>query len=1338
MPMTPDAKRALSKTIRALRTRLLGDFHAATEGTYRLSLKAKDAKLNEAARIRRERLESWIAEQVRAIPKREQAGTSERFHLEVEKDAAATLLNRLVYLRLLEATGLRGEKVVTGGWESRGYKDFREFAQELVRGDESEGYAQLLQLLFDDLAIDLPGLYGNVRLTALIPVPAATLRAVVEALDAPELETCWTDDMTLGWVYQYWNDPEREALDAKLNEGQKLENYEIASKTQMFTERYMVDWLLQNSLGPMWLAICKKHGWKAEVEADGTLARLDERRIDWRAKREAGEVSLTELMPLHTDSERRWAYYVPQPIPDGAVKHASESVRDLRILDPAVGSGHFLVVAFDLLAALYREEARHRGEEGALQWSEQGIVERILEHNLHGIDLDPRAVQIAAAALWLKAQQTCAEARPAQLNLVASNLRLSSLPAGDPARRELREEVERETGIPAELTDRLLDALAGADHLGSLLKIDAALDRAIQEMAGQFGPAVPVQGDLIGGFPSQQQRLTISADAAKAALVARLELFLRAHSHGDDLGLKLKGEQLAAGVRFVRMLKEGAYDLVVANPPYQGTSKMADSRYIEKQYPLGKADLYAAFLLRGLQLVRSGGVSAMLTRRNWMFIKQYSDLRGDLLERFSLRALGDFDRGAFEDVPDEVVSVAASVFGRMTSQAGSVAVLPTPREDRSRDSERTQRKRAATLCHVGLHEFNSEALKIVPEWPLVYWWDSELELYRKYTLLGAVSPARATQGLYNNTRFIRRSHEVRRGQIRVAADRDEIATRWVPLTNGADGAAWVETLRLVANWGAGGMEPKSYMSVRTRTDAYRYANEQFFFHPHGVAFASLGAGFSARMSRFAGIFANMGRSVFSEEPDLILCLLNCSTAKALMQDLNPSVHFEAGDVNRLPVIPIDGAAAVTRIVEAAVASHESHREPSIEFKSPGPTPWRHAQGWAQLAVDRPEGAPLPPYTEELDPEHPTDHVSFALGVALGRFGANGEGILDPARADISAALSAGICFLDGSLEMSTSGDSLSYSAAELLHAKWAEHGPAVDPATDLRSWLRLKFFGDVHKGVYENRPIYFPLSSEKKAFVAYVSIHRWTEGTLRALLAEHLHPTLTRIEGEISDLRESRQSADKKVAREAERRYDQVVKWKQELDDFIALVEQCAEKGPPPPDAKIPEREVDARYAPDLDDGVMINSAALWPLLEPQWKDPKKWWKELAAGKGKKDYDWAHLAARYFPHRVDEKCRRDPSLGVAHGCFWKYHPETAYKWELRLQDEIGPEFTIDEKGSDALRVAFERDHPEKVEALKATEKKRRERKKTKEVNEDESAGPLFDAADENEPEEVEE
>ena len=1326
--MTPEAKRTLSNTIRALRTRLLEDLHAATEGAYRLSLPATDAKLNESARIRRQRLESWIAEQVRALPLKEQAGASERFRLEVEKDAASTLLNRIVYLRLLEASGLRAEKVVSGAWESRGYKDFREFAPELVRDDESEGYAQLLQLIFDDLAIDLPGLYGNVRLTTLIPVPAATLRAVVEALDVSELESCWTDDMTLGWIYQYWNDPEREAIDAKLNAGGKVEPHEIASKTQMFTERYMVDWLLQNSLGPMWLAMCQKHGWKPEVEMDGTLARLEERRVEWRAKRDAGEVSLTELMPLESEAERRWAYYVPQPIPDDAAKHANESVRDLKILDPAVGSGHFLVVAFDLLTALYREEARHREEEGEPQWSERAIVERILEHNLHGIDLDPRAVQIAAAALWLKTQQICPEAHPRQLNLVASNLRLSSLPADDPARRELREEVERETGIPAEFTQRLLDELAGADHLGSLLKIDAAVDQALADCEEFLSRPEKAQGDFFNEDRSEQ-KISINVVEAKANLLSRLELFLHAHSHGDDLGLKLKGEQLTAGVRFVRLVREGEYDLVVANPPYSSSKWLAQSQPFQKLYPEGKGDLCAAFLQRGLQLVRRGGISAMLTIRGWIFIKRYVDLREYILAIHDLRLLGDLDWGAFSEMKD--VKVLISVIRKQPpSSDPATTIAPTGTSPSGRTAADLQQKKAGLLLATERYDFYSVALKVVPEWPLVYWWDKAfLQRFADMPKLGAACEVRVGMQTADNTRFLRLPWEINLREVlmfRTDEDLDRLPqVMWAPYIKGAAGQAWFEPLNDLVNWHLNALAIK--LLKRNGEQASQTRNEQFYFRP-GIAVAAIGARFSARLHRYLSVFDVMGQSVYPTPTKLfdLLTLLNSQQARQVAAALNPTVHFQVGDVKRLPLFPQQGSRQILAKLDANFTSHESHREPSVEFGCPGRSPWRHAQDWAQLAVDRSEGEPLPPYVEELDPEPPTDHLSFAIGVAQGRFGADGEGILDPSKDDLSETLPDGICFLDGSLENGATGNSLDHGAAELLHTKWAEYGRAVDSDTDLCTWLRLKFFGDVHKGMYENRPIYFPVSSEKKTFVAYVSIHRWTEDTLRALLAEHLHPALTRLEGEIVDLRESRQSVDKRIAREAECRYDQVAKWKQELDDFIAKVEQCAEKGPPPPDAKTPAREVDARYAPNLDDGVMINSAALWPLLEPQWKDPKKWWKELATPKGKKDYDWAHLVACYFPNRVDEKCKEDPSLGVAHGCFWKYHPENAYKWELRLQDEIAPDFTIDEEDSDEYRAAFERDHPAKVAELAEAERKRRVKNKKKQENEAASPGPLFD------------
>ena len=340
---------------------------------------------------------------------------------------------------------------------------------------------------------------------------------------------------------------------------------------------------------------------------------------------------------------------------------------------------------------------------------------------------------------------------------------------------------------------------------------------------------------------------------------------------------------------------------------------------------------------------------------------------------------------------------------------------------------------------------------------------------------------------------------------------------------------------------------------------------------------------------------------------------------------------------------------------------------------------------------------------------------------MGRFGANGEGILDQAPVD---ALPAGILFLSGA----THQDSLKRPACARIHETWAECGPAIAPGTDLGTWLRLKFFTDDHRQRYESRPIYFPLSSKKKTFVAYVSIHRWDAQTLRTLLADHLREERKTLEGMLDDLRQAKATSDKRQAAGAEKNYARVQKQHEELVVFIEDVTRCAEKGPPPPDSKTPAREVDATYLPDLDDGVMINSSALWPLLAPQWNKPKQWWKELCTAKGRKDYDWSHLAARYFPTRVDAKCKEDPSLGVAHGCFWRYHPARAYAWELRLQDEIEPGFTIDEDGSDQAREAFLCDHPKEAAEIQGKEDKRRQRAQKKKQKQGADSGALFEHA----------
>jgi hypothetical protein len=1354
--MTPEAKSTLSKTIKGLRTRLIDDLAQATRRRYRLQVRPRESGLDERRLAERARLEDWLAEQVRAHQNAGKSGKSGKkdkrdeasFLHDAIKEAAYTLLNRVVLLRLMEEADLVGPPVVNGGWDSKGYKEFTEWAPALL-DDETQGYQTLLNLVFDELAHDLPGLYGKVGLSELIPVPPATLRELIEQLDQPELDSCWSDDTTFGWVYQYWNDPEREELDAKLNARGKIEPHEVASKTQLFTERYMVEWLLQNSLGPIWLDICDRQGWTPEVVEHGVLDVLEERRKDWREKRESGEVELDDLMPIHSDLEDRWKYYLPKtkknedgedipPLTRGGGREALggeapageapqnetlTTLRDIKLVDPACGSGHFLVIAFDLLFALYQEEARHVGE----TWTDAQITAWIIEHNLHGIDIDRRAIQIAAAALYLKARIQTPDYRPHTLNLVAPDLSLANLPDDDPALVELREAVERDIGIPGELVDTILASLQQAYHLGSLLKLDDEIDAALNDFEaatqtdlftntqGQPSPdpvEVPRSG---GGGATTTNHPTSGIDEtsdARIALLDALERFLAHHTNADDLGMRLHGEQLASGIRFVRINQEARYDLVVANPPYLGSGNMRERTYIKEHYPRGKADLYAAFLERGLQLAKEGGLSAMVTMRNWMFIKTYKDLRKHLIHNFDLRALGDLGSGAFEEIGGHVVSSNLSIIGRAESaDEKSVAVNLTD-EDTSK-ANRTAIKRSALLSQVGRHEFSAQALGGIEGQPLVYWWDEEfLKDYLDAPKLAETYPANEGITTGDNSRFTRLWWE----NDAVPGDNSHSATaRWAPLISGAAGRKWFHPYDQVIAWSSNGIEVKVVNQVQYGSVSKQIRNESSYFQ-EGIAFTTIGDSFAARAFRWPSIFDATGRSLFPERPAAILCAMNSSAARATLQSLNPTIHFTTGDVNRLALFPVESSDDIFARIDKAFTEHEAAREASVEFKKPGPSCWEYAQEWAQKAVDRAEGEPLPEWQPEYDDAPPANWLSWAVGVALGRFDEAGEqGWLDQAP---DGALDAGILYVSA-----TDGDdSLTHRATDLLHEMWETYGDEVGRnKDDLNSWMREKFFKSVHRKMYDNAPIYVPLSSTDKTFVAHINIHRWDEHTLRRLLADHLIPERNRLDGLLADLNASRASEDTDTRRRAEDKYADVNGWVDELDAFIADVEQCAEKGPPPVGGKsagesCPAREVDARYVPDLDDGTMINTAALWPLLDPQWKRPRKKWKRLANQKGfrGKHFDWSTLAARYWPTRVDQKCQQDPSLAVAHGTFWKYHPERAYEWELRLQDEIHPNFTIDEEGSDSadsdkLRQAFFDAHPDKVEDIRADEYKRRDR-----------------------------
>ena len=1279
--LTPEAKKLLAETIRGsaqdpakgLREKLLRAIHDEADRRYRLSVPIADAGLDEAHRKRRERIAAWVDERARATkPKNdaERHATRARLLAQAEKEAAATLLNRLVLLRHLEALGLSRPAVLTGGWNSKGYREYREFAPTLCTNgttDATEGYGTLLQLLFDELAVDLPGLFGDVGLTRLFPIPAATLREVVERLDDPGLASAWSDDTTLGWVYQYWNDPDREALDAKINDGGKIAPHEIASKTQMFTERYMVEWLLQNSLGLTWLAMCRKHGWTPD--ADRVLPALDARRAEWRAKREAGEVALDALMPIEGELEEHWKYYVPQPIPDDAVTHAPDSVRALKLLDPACGSGHFLVIAFDLLASLYREEARHRGQTITDRRDRRVDPREQPPRHRHRPARRPdrRGGALPEGAVASRRTRTSAE-----LNLVAPALQLGNLPDDDPAVVTLLGELKREAGIPEEVARKLLSSLAGVDYLGSLLKVDAAVEGALKNVELEFERSTG-QGDIFKGFPAQQVKLSVGE--AKATVLDKLEQFLAKHSTAADLGLRLDGEQLAAGVRFVRIAKEGTYDVVVGNPPYQGITKTSQFEYVAREYPRGKADLYAAFLERGLQLARPGGISALLTMRGWMFLGQFAELRIGLLKGADLRLLGDVDRGAFEDVPDEVLATTMSVFLRGAPSSGSVALQPTPPEDRSRDGGRTARKRAAVLAQVGCYGFDPRGFEVIEGEPVVYWWSKEfLARYASAPKLGAASPARATQGLYNNTRFTRSWHEVSPRRISGGPSRDR---PWTPFTNGSNGVAWFEPPRLVALWGSGGIEAKSYVSLKVGADMYRFANEQFFFRDDAVAFSMIGAAFSARRVARCGIFGDKGRSLFARSPAHIVCFLNSNVARFMMESLNPEHQLPGRGRESCGVVRRSGCKGDSGVRRRRILRARGCQRAVRRLLPPRPLPLDLRPGLGPARRRPPRRRPSSPLRARLRATRPRRlrllrprRCPRPLRRERRRHPRHRPSLGPPERHPLPLhrtrrqprppRLRVARQGLGGARRCRLAGRGPPHLPATLvlrLPQEALREPPHLLPALVGEEELRRLRVDPPLGGRHALRAARRP----PRPRPAVGSMGSWTTSAPRA---PHAGANKSKVEKRFTDVQKARRRAGR-LHRQGERAGREGAAATGRQDDE-ARGRRALRHGPRR--RRDGEQRRPVARSSSRSGRTRRSGGRSWP-----------------SATGKKDYDWSHLAARYFPTRVRAKCHEDPSLAVAHGCFWELHPAKAYAWELRLQDEIRADFTIDEPGSDAAR-----------------------------------------------------
>lgn len=1293
--MNTQAKSVLSSKIHLLRDHLLQQLTEKCFFVYRMHVdNIEEAELSEDTRKQRVLLEYCITKQRNCSATEEHFKSKTDILMEILKEVTFIHINRHIYLRLLEGFGIR-KKFLIGGLSSPTFQNFN--ANETRSFDDDiQRYVFLLDLIFDDLAKEFPWLFRRNLIEELIPLSNLNVQKLVEELDILDLESCWTDDMTMGWVYQFWNQPDKLKIDTKVRDGHAVENHEISSKTQLFTERYLVDWILQNTLGSKWLAICAKNNWIANVVSTKTFEQLKQKKEQWKKKREDGSIRPTDLMPTDTYLQKRWIYYVEQPISKEEIHDVPSSIRDIKILDPSCGSGHFLVIAMGYLFDLYKEESRHRNEHEQQQWSDKEIVESILSQNIYGLDIDSRVVQVAATTLLLKAKILSREAQPTKINLVSSELKLRYLRDDHPTLVRFIIDVERETGIKEDLTRNMLDLLKRTDDLGTLLKIHGQIDTIIARHC-HIGKKTDLKLKSSDSFEPQRKQKKSDARKTKIKFARLLYNFLKTHTRNDDLGVSLSEHQQCAGIRYLEINKENYYDLVVGNPPYLGQAFILNKTYIETEYDCAKFDLYACFMVRGLMLVKKGGFSALLTQRGWMFTNIYEPFRNYLLQN-QLKCLADLNSGAFSFCKGGIVITnTISIFQNDIERYDSIFILPKPLEDITNNEQNGKgiidRNMAGLQVPYKIYKKPCHSFQTIKTTPFLYWWSEDtIRIYNDSILMEDVSEVKVGMQTGNNLRFVRFSWEVHKRDIFISKNfkttKDRHLYNWIPYIKGAKDKIWIEPLQNII------FSKYNHLNIAL-TSGSRMQNSAFYYQ-QGIAYKTLGFHFRSRIHFYQSITDVSGASVYPKKTSVMdLCVsLNSSLPVQIAKDFNPTQNFQTGDIKRIPFVKNNNSTTIMSKITSSFLIHESHRESSVEFKQLGESTWRYTQDWAQTAINTPADTPLPQYNPIYDSVPSTAHISYALGIVLGRFLSDGSGILDPEADDLSNSLPFGILFLNGFLpDVEVDGDSLSHPAASILHQYWKTYGSQIPNRknTNLRDYLREDFFADVHLDMYEKRPIYWPLSSQNRIFVAWINIHRMDSFTLGHLEKEYLQPAKNAIQKNINTFFKRRAHKQNASKAEIEVAYSKAKEQLVEIQDFIDKVHECATKGPPPIDDFCIPREKDNIYDPKLDDGVMINAAALWPLLDPQWKTgfqtPKNWWKQISQAQGKMN-DWSHLAMKYWPTRVQQKCQQDPSLAVDHGCLWKYHPTIAWEKEIQYQHRIDCSFTIQEEDHHIYRHQY--------------------------------------------------
>jgi hypothetical protein len=542
-------------------------------------------------------------------------------------EQAFTVLNRLAAIRMAEKRELIVESVGKG-YQSKGFKVFETVAGSAL-GDTYHRYRRYLFCLFDELAIDLGTLFDRRSPQALLFPREPALLALLDLLNAADLDSLWAEDEIIGWIYQYYNDPE-ERKKMRAESAAPRNSRELAVRNQFFTPRYVVEFLTDNTLGRIWYEMTK-----GKTRLAQQCRYLVRRPIEIFLAEGETAPETPDQEGLSQEEILKQPVYIPhRPIKDP---------REIRLLDPACGSMHFGLYAFDLFETIY-EEAWDLGSCQALQedYSSKDdflkeVPRLIIEHNIHGIDIDPRAVQIAGLSLWLRAQKAwqARRAQPADRPRIRrSNLVCAEPMPGNP---EMLEEfvATLKPDLLGELVKTVFDKMQLAGEAGSLLKIEEeirmAIDTARQEWLKQ-------QEDLLKRKDGSQEDFF---ETAELQVIDALRAYAE-QADADSYQRRLFADDAARGFAFIDLCHK-RYDAVLMNPPFGKTTLLHAKKGKVKR------DLFVEFYERGWECLFASGVIGIISSRTWINLSSLSMWRASVLNRSSELTVADLGANVLDD-----------------------------------------------------------------------------------------------------------------------------------------------------------------------------------------------------------------------------------------------------------------------------------------------------------------------------------------------------------------------------------------------------------------------------------------------------------------------------------------------------------------------------------------------------------------------------------------------------------------------------------------------------------------------------------------------------------------